>query len=131
MFTRLLCASLFFSAAATFAAHDYVFTGTLHNDRNAHRATLETATGRYLLDYQGTDLYHIGERYDREQTVVEGELIYGAYERYPVLRVDKITFRPYRGRAMTYRVGEPQYEYYTTYERPVRERRYVRRYYRD
>jgi hypothetical protein len=139
MFRGLLFAGALLISASAFAATEYVFTGTYHNDRSRHRATIETDTGRYVLDFPGSDLYHLGERFDRENVVVEGKVDY--YPRdydYPVIRVEKITFRPYHSRSVTYRASAPVYETYTTYERPViREHRVIvkprviRRYYVD
>ena len=136
MFSKLICASIIFSTASTFAATNLVFTGTFHNDRKRHRSTIETDTGRYLLDFRGADLHHVSERYDRENVVVEGDVDYYApsYGDYPVLRVNKITFRPFGGRTVTYNLGSTRYytpsesrQYYTTYEEPVyRERRVIR-----
>jgi len=118
MFKTML-AALFFVAASAFAAYDSVqtFDGILHNNKNEHRATLETSEGRFVLDYQGSDLYHIGERYDRVTARVTGNVISAGYARHPVLRVHSITFSPRGSRSVTYRVGA-QTSYYTRFERP-------------
>jgi hypothetical protein len=141
MFLKLICAGMILTSMSSLAATNYVFTGTFHNDRKRHRATIETDTGRYLLDFRGVDLHHVSERHDRENVVVEGDIDYYAPSNgdYQVLRVNKITFRPFNGRAITYSIGSTRYysdpaEHYTTYERPVyrepiRERRVIRRYY--
>lgn len=124
---------LAFAAGSASAAHDYRgqrYEGILHNDSDAHRASLEANGRLYWLDFQGADLYHVAERYDRDRAIVHGSVRYPAAERRPVIYVDRITFRPY-GRAVTYRVT-PRYgerRYYSSYQRPVvRERTSVREY---
>ncbi|HYF48485.1 MAG TPA: hypothetical protein VEJ63_03720 [Planctomycetota bacterium] len=90
---------------------------------------METDSGsRYLLDFQGIDLYGAAERFDRDRAVVRGTLSYSRYSRFPVLVVDRITFHPYRGQSVTYRIRERHRDRWDRWDDgyPVR---YERRYY--
>lgn len=138
--SRILCLILFaFAAAATgnVSAYDRnlspEYEGILHNDSDAHRASLEANGKVYWLDFQGADLYHVAERYDRDRVIVRGSVGFPTSESRPVIYVDSITFRS-RGRELTYNVS-PQAlpredrHIYTEYRRPpVRERVIIREY---
>jgi len=119
---------LFVCSAPVFASY---FEGTFHNDRGRARATLDTPDGLYELDFQGVDLYSVGERFDRDRAVVEGSLSYSSHNRHAILVVNRITFRPDRNE-VTYRIVReiPErriwHNYPTRYERR-QERRHERR----
>ncbi|HYG74229.1 MAG TPA: hypothetical protein VEK08_04415 [Planctomycetota bacterium] len=105
-----------FVLAVSCAAHGTsTFYGVLHNDSKEMRATLETSSGLYVLDYRGADLYHVGERYDREPASVTGTVRHLSNYRFPVIQVEQITFSPNGTRAVTYNVRLPRYQYYTRY----------------
>ena len=98
--------ALMLLALSTSASAASIFEGTYHNDRSRDRATLETGSGIYELDFQGVNIYGVGERFDRDRAVVRGTLSHSRYSHYPVLVVDRITFRPHRGQRVTYRIRD-------------------------
>ena len=105
------------------------YEGVLHNDVDAHRASIEANGKVYWLDFQGADLYHVAERYDRERVVVHGSAGFPTAESRPVIYVDSITFRP-QGREMTYNVypqATPRGErrIYSEYRRPAVQHRTI------
>jgi len=121
-----------FSVRAETVSNAPEYDGVLHNDLDAHRASLEANGKVYWLDFQGADLYHVAENYDRERVLVHGSAGFPTSESRPVIYVDSITFRP-SGRTLTYNVypqalprGERRI--YTEYRRPpvIRERRIIR-----
>jgi hypothetical protein len=136
--TRIFCLILLAcmaGAAGNLSAQNLApeYEGILHNDSDAHRASIEANGKVYWLDFQGADLYHVAERYDRDRVIVRGSVGFPTAESRPVIYVDSITFRS-RGRDVTYNVA-PQAlpredrRIQTEYRRPaVRERTIIREY---
>jgi hypothetical protein len=111
---RASIALLFFLFATVATSTAAEFGGILHNNRRERRASLETANGIYLLNYDDyVNLYDVGEKYDHERVFVHGELELPVGRFDGVINVNSITFHPFGPRPLRYEIHAPHYVRYS------------------